>query len=296
MGQKLMPDERVLDPRLNAYRDDLADERLQGRVAATRYIPGDEAHVHLDRVPLFNAPSFDGELQTEALHGEGLRIFEIRDGWAWGQLLNDDYVGYMPLEGLSPGFMPPSHRVRALRTFIYTDANLKSPPVDMISMMSQVTVSGEQGEFFEIEGGGFVFKAHLAAINQYEPDFVVTATRFLGTPYLWGGRTSLGLDCSALIQISLMASGIGCRRDSDMQAAGLGQLLADTNDLSQLHRGDFVFWRGHIGVMVDEMRFLHANAHHMEVAIEPLVVAIERIRGNGGGEITALRRLAAARV
>lgn len=281
----------ALDPRIHAYRNDIADERLKGLVSSERYVPGDDAYVHIDRVPLFLEPSFDAELQTEALSGEGVRIFEISDGWAWGQLFTDGYVGYLPLEGLSPGFQAPTHKVTALRTFVYTEANLKSPPVDLISMMSQLWVSDEEGDYFELEGGGYVFKGHVAPMDAAEPDFVEVAKRFIGTPYLWGGRTSLGIDCSGLVQIALMASGVTCRRDSYLQQASLGEALSDISDLSQLKRGDFVFWKGHIGIMLDGLRMLHANAFHMQTAHEPLVQAIERIRNNGGGEITTIRRL-----
>ena len=280
-----------IDRRTHAFRDDLADERLKGVVEAERYVPGDEAYVHQDRVPLFGAPDFDAELMTEALFGEGVRIFEISDGWAWGQLMLDDYVGYFPLEALSPGFLEPTHRVCSLRTFIYSRPDIKSPPIDLVSMMSQFAVVGESDEFFELANGGFVVKRHVVPIDKDEPDFVSVATRFVGTPYLWGGRTSVGLDCSALIQLGLMATGNVVRRDSDLQQQTIGELLSGDLNISQLQRGDLVFWKGHIGVMVDHLNLLHANAYHMEVAIEPLVTAIERIREAGSGEITALRRL-----
>ena len=286
-----MDKQTKIDPRTHAFRDDLADERLKGVVEAERYVPGDEAHVHQDRVPLFGSPDFDAELMTEALFGEGVRIFEIADGWAWGQLMLDDYVGYLPLEALSPGFMVPTHRVCSLRTFIYSRADIKSPPIDLVSMMCQFAIVGEQGDFFELATGGFVVKRHVVPIDKQDPDFVSVAERFVGTPYLWGGRTSVGLDCSALIQLGLMATGNVVRRDSDLQQQTIGELLSGDLNISQLQRGDLVFWKGHIGVMVDQLNLLHANAHHMEVAVEPLVTAIERIRGAGSGEITALRRL-----
>ncbi len=307
-------DLHMLDPRTHAFRPDLADERLSSIVKAERYIPGDDAHVHRDSVPLFNEPSFDGELQTEALFGEIVRIFEIQDGWAWGQLQTDGYVGYLPLEALSPGVLKPTHRVSSLRSFVYEDANLKSPPVALISIMSPVAVAGEEGEFFELAGNGYVFKNHLISLEQQplidvddretkssyagvKQDFISVAEQFINTPYLWGGRTSLGLDCSALIQLALLSVGVFSRRDSDLQAASLGDEIIGgeaicSGDISKLRRGDLVFWKGHIGVMVDETSLLHANAHHMAVAVEPLAPAVERIRANGGGEITAIRRYA----
>ena len=280
-----------IDPRTHAFRADLADKRLAGLVEAERFVEGDEAHVHQDRVPLFNVPSYDAELMTEALYGEGLRIFEISDGWAWGQLLIDDYVGFMPLEALSPGFMPPSHKISSLRSFVYSEANIKSPPLELLSMMSQFTAHESGGDFLRLEGGGFVTRSHVSVVDEFEADFVEVAKRFIGSPYLWGGRTSIGLDCSALVQLSLMATGFICRRDSDLQQQSLGEAVDLAGDFSQLRRGDIVFWRGHVGIMIDGVHLLHANAHHMEVAVEPLASALERIIANGYGEITAVKRL-----
>lgn len=284
-----------IDPRTHAFRADLADERLKGLVQAARFVPGDEAHVHQDRVPLYSVPSFDAELMTEGLYGEEVRIFEISDGWAWGQLMLDDYVGFMPLDALSPGFIAPTHRIAALRSFVYSAPNIKSPPVDVLSMMSQLVVAREEGDFVELQGGGFVVRQHVVPhvvpMGATEDDFVETAKRFLGSPYLWGGRTSIGLDCSALVQLSLMAVGTVVRRDSDLQQQTIGEPVASTTDLSAVRRGDLIFWKGHVGIMLDGLNLCHANAHHMEVAVEPLLSAVERIRQNGYGDITAIRRL-----
>lgn len=291
--KKMEKDQKqTLDPRVHAFRDDLADERLKGLVDAVRFVPGDEAYVHQDRVPLYATPSFEAELMTEGLFGEGVRIFEISDKWAWGQLMRDEYVGYMPLEALSPGFLKPTHHVSALRSFIYSKPTIKSAPIELVSMMSLLVVDKEVDEFFELKTGGYVVRRHVEPVVARRQDFVEVAQSFLGTPYLWGGRTSLGLDCSALIQVALMACGQVERRDSDLQAASIGALLEVSSDLSQLQRGDLVFWRGHVGVMVDGLTLLHANAHHMQVAMEPLVSAVTRIRENGYGDITAIRRIA----
>lgn len=279
-----------LDPRFNAFRDDLADERLKEQVNAERYIVGDDTHVHMDRVPVFKAPNFDEQLQTEALYGECVRIFEISDGWAWGQLMRDNYVGYLPLDGLSPGYAEPTHKVFNLRTFLYSEADLKSPPVELISLLSGLTVVDEKGEFFELADKTFVHKQHVVTSDIFAQDFVEVAERFLGTPYLWGGRTSLGLDCSALVQVSLQACDIHSPRDSDIQERDLGETL-ETTDIENLQRGDFVFWKGHVGIMLDKTNLLHANAYHMEVQKEPLTQAIQRIEDGGNGGVTALKRL-----
>ncbi|GJD52559.1 hypothetical protein OPKNFCMD_5325 [Methylobacterium crusticola] len=288
------------DPRLIPARPDLADERLRGLVAADRYVAGRPRRVAAPVAPLHRAPDPAAPLDTQALRGEAVTVYEERDGWAYAQLAADSYVGYLPAAALGAPGPEPTHRVAALRTFVYPAPDLKRPALAHLSFGALVTVEAQAGPYARLADGGFVWSGHLAPQTTRVPDYAATAERFLGTPYLWGGRSSLGLDCSGLVQAALAAAGIAAPRDSDQQERALGTAVALAPDLAGLRRGDLVFWRGHTGLMLDETRLIHANGHHMAVAIEPLADAAARIRagragpGTGDGAVTAVRRLAPA--
>lgn len=281
-----------IDPRLSAIRPDLADERLRGRVTAERFATGRAARIVAPCAPVRRRPSPDAPLDTEALRGERATIFDERDGYAWVQLATDGYVGYAPCSVLAPDGAEPTHRVAALRSFVFPGPDIKLPPLAFLSLGAGITTSAGPAEtgLVPIEGGGWMAAGHLRPVADREADAVAVAERFLGTPYLWGGKTSLGLDCSGLVQVAFAAAGLALPRDSDMQAA-TGSTLELTPDLSGLRRGDLVFWRGHVGLMQDEARLLHANGHHMTVVSEPLAEAERRIRASGNGPITGVRRL-----
>jgi cell wall-associated NlpC family hydrolase len=281
------------DPRLTPARPDLADERLRGRVPAERYSAGTTMRVATSSAPLRREPRPDAPLDTEALMGEAVTVYDEDEGWAWVQLQSDGYVGYLPSEALRADTPEPTHRVAALRTFIYPGPNLKLPPLGFAGLGASVAVRDQDGGYARLESGGFIFAAHLAPLDAHEADFAAVAERLVGTPYLWGGKTSLGLDCSGLVQLSLAASGILAPRDTDMQQATLGEALEPRPDLAGLRRGDLIFWKGHVGVMLDGERLIHANGHHMAVAVEPLRQAVDRIQAKEFGAITAIKRLPA---
>jgi cell wall-associated NlpC family hydrolase len=274
------------DKRLNAYRPDLADDALRGRVDAPRYVTGELRQVVAPVLPVRREPRFDATLDTEALLGETVTVFDESEGWAWVQLARDRYVGYMPSEGLSRSIVAPTHRVATLRTYVYLEPDGKAPALDLLSLNARVTCEAEAGKFLALSGGGFVPARHLAPEGEAAPDHVAVAESFIGAPYLWGGRTSIGLDCSGLVQLAAEAAGHFCPRDADMQAAELGE----PGDPAALGRGDLVFWEGHVGIMTSDEHLLHANAHHMAVELEPLALARERIRA-AGYEVTCVRRL-----
>ena len=280
------------DKRLTPARADLADERLRGRVEAERYSAGRAMRVVAPSAPLRREPRPDAPLDTEALMGEAVTVYDEDEGWAWCQLQCDGYVGYLPSEAL--GDAPePTHRVAALRTFIYPAPNLKVPPSGFVGLGAAVAVDGVDGDYARLATGSFIFAAHLTPINAHESDFVIVAERLVGTPYLWGGKSSLGLDCSGLIQLSLAAAGILAPRDTDMQQAALGEPIDITPNLTGLRRGDLIFWKAHVGVMLDAERLLHANGYHMAVAVEPFREAEARIRRKEFGAIVAIKRLPA---
>jgi cell wall-associated NlpC family hydrolase len=280
------------DPRRHPYRGDLAAEALCGVIKAERYVEGELRQVSAPSLPVRREPRFDATLDTEALLGETVTLYDESEGWAWVQLTRDSYVGYMPSEGLTRTVTAPTHRVAALRTYIYPEPDGKSPAVTLLSMNALVTVSGEEGKFLALAGGGYVFARHASPIGEVARDYVAVAEAFLGTPYLWGGRTSIGLDCSGLVQLAVEAAGLAVPRDADMQAAELGHPI-DWREGTKLRRGDLVFWEGHVGIMTSPTDLLHANAHHMAVAVEPFSQARHRIKA-AGYEVMGVRRLPGA--
>jgi len=285
----------VFDPRVTPARTDLAAKFLEGKVAAQRYVDGRVMEIIAPQAPLRGEPRPDAPLLTEALLGERVTIYdENGEGWSWGQLADDNYVGWLPASALAPPGPAPTHRVAAIRTLVFPGPDIKLPPVEALPFGSKLNIARFADRMAVTRAGAFVPTAHLKPTGDYEADFVAVAERFLGVPYLWGGKTALGLDCSGLVQIALLACGVSSPRDSDMQEramiATMGPAITPTADLVQLKRGDLVFWKRHVAMVQDGSSLLHANAFHMAVAIEPIAEAVARIRA-AGSEITSVRRI-----
>jgi len=278
----------ALDPRLHAFRTDLADARLRDRVSAPLYAPGELLEIIQPIASIRREPRGDAVQTTQALLGEPVRVFERAKGWAWVQLERDGYVGYLAEESLGFGTGHATHRVRTPLTYSYPAPDHKSQPATIMPMNARISVLTMGDKYAEIAGGRYMIASHLGAISRPEKDFVAVAEQFLGVPYSWGGKTALGLDCSGLVQTALQAAGIDCTRDSDMQES-LGSALP-TDRLDALRRGDLVFWKGHVGIMTSPTDILHANGHFMQVTHEPLDTAVARIKA-AYGTVTALRRL-----
>ncbi|WP_275787221.1 NlpC/P60 family protein [Pararhizobium gei] len=278
------------DRRLNAYRTDLAEERLRGIVEAGNYVTGSPGLVCVPLVQLRSKPDLSCGTDTELLLGETVHVLDVDSGWAWVKADFDGYVGYVPDYAVLPVQRSVTHIVTAPRTFVYSWADLRFPTVRSLSMGSRIVVVDERNtrgtHYFLLEGGEAIIANHCAPVGEpLAGDYVSIATRFLETPYLWGGRSGFGIDCSGLVQLSMMMVGRPAPRDADMQAERLGAEI--TRDA--LQRGDLVFWKGHVAIMEDEKTLLHANGHTMNVSREGLDDAIRRI-GWLYGQPTGFRR------
>jgi hypothetical protein len=279
------------DPRLTPARPDLAAIHLQGRVAAARFVEGVMREVVDAQAPVRRTPAPDAVLDTEALRGERVAVYEAtEEGWSWGQLESDNYVGWLPTGALALPGPSATHKVTAVRTLVFPGPSIKLPPIEALSFGCRLSVARIVDDLAMTVAGGWVPARHLAPKQDLEGDFVAVAERFVGVPYLWGGKTSFGIDCSGLVQVALASAGVACPRDSDMQETSLGRPVAPTADFSNLRRGDLVFWKGHVAIVRDPTSLVHANAFHMAVAIEPRSQAFDRIR-SAGGDVTSVRRI-----
>ena len=283
---------KPFDPRVTPARADLAARHLQGKVEAARYVSGTECEVTVPTVPMHREPAPDQPLVSEALLGERVVVYDAdEEGWAWGQLATDAYVGWLPSAALARPGPEPTHCVRVPRTLVLPTANVRAAPLMAPTLGARLAIVRLEGRFAVTAAGGYVPAHHLRALSaRPERDFVTVAERMLGVPYLWGGRSSLGFDCSGLVQIALGAAGIRVPRDADQQEAVLGAAVDVGADLAGVARGDLVFWPGHVAIVSDPQTLLHANAWHMMVALEPLAAAVARIAA-AGAAVRVVRRL-----
>lgn len=277
------------DPRITPVTDQFAADFLRGTVDRPRYREGVAYRIFVGTTPMLNAPRPDAVCVSTALYGEAFTVYDRMEGYAWGQLGTDGYVGWLAETALMPGVLEATHRVSATASHVFAAPDIRSPVVNRLTLGARLCVVSEKDGYGLLDGGaGAVPLQHVTPLPDAAPDFVAVAEQFVGVPYLWGGRSSEGIDCSGLTQIALQAAGQDCPRDSDQQQAALGIAIEDDGGLN---RGDLVFWKGHVGVMVSKTDFLHANAHHMAVAVEPFAQARARIGAKEFGAITAIKRL-----
>lgn len=267
----------MLDRRLNAFRPDLAETSLKGKVEAPHYVEGSPARIGLAKAPLRPKPDAGSDIDTQLLLGEPVMELDRREGWAWVKSGLDGYVGYVEEAALAMPRAAPTHWVTAPRTFVYPEPDMKRPVVAALSMGSRIAVTGEaetRSTKYLLTDAGAIIARHAAAVDvPVSDDYVTVASRFLETPYLWGGRSGFGLDCSGLVQLSMMMTGRAVLRDTDMQRASIGEEIGRQD----LRRGDLVFWKGHVAVMTDGATMIHASGFTMNVSHEGLDEAIRRI-------------------
>jgi len=276
----------ALDPRVTPLRDGIASRALEGLARAEVYLDPKPMTCARPTAGVHRAPDAASEQMDQLLFGELFDVIEEENGFFWGQARRDGYVGFVAQAALAAPGAPPTHRISALRTYGFAEASIKSQAAGPYPMNALVAVEAEEGRLRRVAGAGWMAAEHLCPVGEFETDWAGVAERFIGAPYLWGGRDSLGLDCSGLVQQALTACGLSCPRDADQQA-GLGREIARAD----FARGDLVFWKGHVAIGLDETRIVHANGFHMMVAIEPLDEALARIEAAGSGRPTTFRRL-----
>lgn len=279
----------MLDPRITPVRPDLAAAHLRGQVDAPRFAEGALRRVREGVAPVRAAPRFDAPLLTESLHGEAVTIYDEEEGWVWAQLADDGYVGWLPAAALGPHDPAPTHRIKVLRTLVFPGPDIKLPPVGSLSLNAAIHAAADEGQFLRLASGGYVWASHVCGMDAAQTDMAGVAMTFANVPYLWGGKSALGIDCSGLVQMAAAACGRKMPRDSDLQYDLADMATVKDWSPQDLRRDDLIFWKGHVALALGDGRMVHANAHHMMVAVEDVAAGIARIR-EAGSEVLGIRR------
>ncbi|RVT94721.1 NlpC/P60 family protein [Sphingomonas crocodyli] len=276
----------TLDRRVNAFRPDIADVALAGSLFASHYAAPMPRACAAPAAMMRNAADPKAEAVSQILHGEGFAVLDLAQGWAWGYSLHDHYVGYVAASALGAP-VAADHVVMAREAIVFAGPSIKTAALATLPFASKLSGTID-GNFLALAEGGFVHARHVAPLDQRASDPVAIAEALLGAPYLWGGRGGGGIDCSGLVQIALAASGVTAPRDTDQQRTQTGDELPEE---ARLRRGDLIYFPGHVGMMVDEERLIHANAHWMAVTVEPLADVTARLKPDHDRPILSRRRL-----
>jgi cell wall-associated NlpC family hydrolase len=283
-----------LDARLNAYRPDLADVRLRGTVEAKRFVAGEPMQITVPVADMRREPRPDSAVDTQVLSGETVDVFEEREGWCWAQAHADRYVGYVADTALTRRISDATHVVTASRTFLYPGPDMKLPIESSLSIGSHLDIVGEVAtrgtQYLQLASGAAVIASHVAPIGARGNDPVAVAEQLLGTPYLWGGRSGHGIDCSGLVQLAFAMCGIKLQRDTIMLERTAGRAIFPEKGDGYLQRNDLVFWKGHVAMICDQKTIIHASGHAMAVVHEQYTEAMGRI-GYLYGNPVAFRRV-----
>ena len=270
------------DRRLTPFSGRIALAALRGEIAAEAFTEGEAAAIATPLADLLTQPG--GARDRQLLMGDAVTVIDRRDGHAFVQAEKDGYCGWLAEAALGPP-ITPSHWVAARASHLYIAPKVQAPDIAALPFGARLTVTATSGSFAQVTGG-FVPLAHLRAMGDRPTDPVGVAESFLGAPYLWGGNSAAGLDCSGLVQSAFLACGLPCPGDSDLQQS-VGQPLPKS---APHRRGDLIFWKGHVALVSDPQTLIHANGHSMTVTYEPITACIQRIESQGGGPVTARRR------